>query len=442
MKKLCTFFMFVMLAAGISLQAQNQILVVLQDTTLGTATQIGLKKADNDSVKATFAQSGLAYDIIYRDPAAPTSFRNYKTLFLVETSFITPSFLPAAYRDSLKAFLNSGTASDQKSLIVFGGDFGYNYSRTGAPNIDTTLSHMMMKFVYVSDNGATTTDRKITGLAVRPGAMDSMAAGAANFYVDAVTMRPGGMALAKHQGRTAADSIAAVGFDGATYNTVIYFADPRYVVPVAGGGGGRNAMIAGAIGFIATAGGYTPVELTSFTANQSADIISLRWQTASETNNMGYEVERKSAAGDFEKIGFVAGRGTTAESSEYSYSDRPDAVGYYTYRLKQIDFDGTTVYSPEVEVDFTAPAVFSLGNNYPNPFNPATTINFTLAEQSMVTLSVYNAIGERVAVLVNGELPSGFHIAEFNASNLPSGIYIYRLEAGSFTATIFINLMY
>lgn len=441
MKKLLTFFTFVLLAAGVSLQAQNQILVVLQDTTLGTATQIGLKKADNDSVKVTFAQSGLSYDILYRDPAAPTSFRNYKTLFLVETSFITPSLMPAAYRDSLKAFLNSGTTTDQKSLIVFGGDFGYNYSRSAAANLDTTLSHMMLKYVYVADNGATSVDRKITGVAVRPGESDSLAAGAANFYPDAVTMRPGGMALAKHQGRTTADSIAAVGFDGATYNTVIYFADPRYVVPVAGGGGGRNAMIAGAMSFIAQAGGYTPVELTSFTANQSADVITLNWQTASETNNMGYEVERKSSAGSYEKIGFVAGRGTITENSSYSYSDKPDEVGYYTYRLKQIDFDGTTVYSPEVEVEFTAPVVFSLGNNYPNPFNPATTINFTLPEQTMVTLSVFNAIGEKVAVLVNTQLASGFHTVEFNASNLPSGIYIYRIEAGSFSAAHKMTLM-
>ena len=77
------------------------------------------------------------------------------------------------------------------------------------------------------------------------------------------------------------------------------------------------------------------------------------------------------------------------------------------------------------------PADYSLAQNYPNPFNPSTKIKFYLKQSSKVKLDVYNMIGQKVAELVNQELPSGFHEVEFDASGLASGIYIYRLNAGN-----------
>ena len=117
-----------------------------------------------------------------------------------------------------------------------------------------------------------------------------------------------------------------------------------------------------------------PVELTSFTAEASnGKDVELSWTTATETNNQGFQVERMSSAGSFEQIGYVAGFGTTTEPKSYSYLDPKVDAGNYTYRLKQIDFDGTITYSEEVNVEVEIPLVYSLEQNYPNPFNPSTT---------------------------------------------------------------------
>ena len=119
-----------------------------------------------------------------------------------------------------------------------------------------------------------------------------------------------------------------------------------------------------------------PVELISFTAEVDGNVVTLFWQTATETNNSGFEIERQvgnkqSAACNWDKVGFVEGKGTTTEIQSYSFTDKPEP-GTYKYRLKQIDFDGTFAYSPEVEAEVKAPNVFSLEQNYPNPFNPST----------------------------------------------------------------------
>ena len=174
-----------------------------------------------------------------------------------------------------------------------------------------------------------------------------------------------------------------------------------------------------------------PVELTSFTASTSGERIKLDWQTASETNNYGFEVERKASGQEFTKIGFVAGYGTTTETKNYNFIDKNVLSETYTYRLKQVDFDGTFEYSSEVEVDLM-PSVYSLSQNYPNPFNPNTNIKFSLKEAGYVKLAVYNTLGEGISVLANGQSEAGFFEVNFDASNLSSGTYIYRLETPGF----------
>ena len=173
-----------------------------------------------------------------------------------------------------------------------------------------------------------------------------------------------------------------------------------------------------------------PVELTSFVANSDKNNVSLNWSTATETNNSGFQVERKlNGTNVWTKVSFLSGKGTSTEKNNYSYLDNGLAVGKYLYRLKQIDLDGTSEYSPIIEVNVNAPNEYTLYQNYPNPFNPATTIEYSLPENAEVTISIYTAIGELVTTLVNGTVEAGYQKASFNASNLTSGTYIYQIKA-------------
>jgi len=173
-----------------------------------------------------------------------------------------------------------------------------------------------------------------------------------------------------------------------------------------------------------------PVELTSFTANVIDRNVVLNWTTATETNNLGFEILR-SAQNDnhWQKIGYVPGFGTTTEPKSYSYTDQSLNSGTYYYRLKQIDYDGGFTYSDVAEVEVSLPTVFSLEQNYPNPFNPSTSIQFSLPVDAQVAISIYNLVGEKVAEVVNKEFSAGTHKVNLDASTLTSGIYFYQLDA-------------
>ncbi len=196
-----------------------------------------------------------------------------------------------------------------------------------------------------------------------------------------------------------------------------------------------------------------PVELLSFTSEVIGNDVRLNWLTSTETNNMGFNVERKqvsspqSSVGNlantyWEKIGFVNGQGTTTEPQTYSFSDNDLDAGNYQYRLKQMDFNGSFEYSNIIDVEIISPNKFSLEQNYPNPFNPSTTIHYTIpdvtlsgVEGSLVQLKVYDVLGNEIATLVNEEKPAGNYEIDFNASKLSSGVYFYTLKVGSFVET-------
>ncbi len=184
-----------------------------------------------------------------------------------------------------------------------------------------------------------------------------------------------------------------------------------------------------------------PVELISFTASQSGNSVELNWSTATEINNLGFVVERKTSNSVWSDIGFVSGRGTITEKSFYSFIDNSITGNKYSYRLKQMDFDGRFEYSNIVEVEVIGVSEFSLNQNYPNPFNPLTTIEFNIAKQGLVNLSVYSLLGEKVATIVNELMESGNHKIEFNGSNLASGIYLVKMSSGNFSYVIKINLL-
>jgi PKD repeat protein len=172
-----------------------------------------------------------------------------------------------------------------------------------------------------------------------------------------------------------------------------------------------------------------PVELISFSADIVGGDVQLKWETATETNNRGFEIERSSDNKSFLAVGFVPGKGTAAEKSSYSYIDKDISEGKTWYRLKQIDFDGTYAYSGIVEVNYSLPVEFSISQNYPNPFNPSTTIKFSLAADAKVTVDIFNLLGQKVVSLINDDYVAGNHEVNFNASRLSSGTYFYVINA-------------
>ncbi len=177
-----------------------------------------------------------------------------------------------------------------------------------------------------------------------------------------------------------------------------------------------------------------PVELTSFTARIGNSSVILSWSTATETNNNGFEVQRKDAD-KWEKVTFIKGKGTTTEKSEYSYTDDfkyQSVSGVIVYRLKQVDFSGLFSYSTllNVSVDFT-PKEYSLYQNYPNPFNPSTKIKFALPFDSRVKISIYNILGELVDVILDEVRSTGYHDIPWNGLSMSSGMYIYTIQAKS-----------
>ncbi|GJQ64794.1 MAG: hypothetical protein SCALA702_38470 [Melioribacteraceae bacterium] len=181
-----------------------------------------------------------------------------------------------------------------------------------------------------------------------------------------------------------------------------------------------------------------PVELSSFAANVVGETIQLAWETATETNNKGFEVERSEDGESFTKVGYIDGNGTTSEKQAYNFTDHHAVSGTYYYRLRQVDFDGTSSYSDAVEVDFV-PTEYSLGQNYPNPFNPSTRIKFAVPVDSKVTVTLYNMLGQKVQEIVSQNYSVGLHEVDFNASELSSGMYIYSISAQGVDGSNFVD---
>ncbi|MCO6474837.1 MAG: agmatine deiminase family protein [Melioribacteraceae bacterium] len=186
-----------------------------------------------------------------------------------------------------------------------------------------------------------------------------------------------------------------------------------------------------------------PVELTNFSAMEVDGNIVLEWSTTTESNNMGFEIERSTNKQNWIVVGFKEGNGTTSESTNYQFNDPTSNINSNKlfYQLKQIDYNGRFKYSNVVEVLLT-PTKFLLSQNYPNPFNPTTKIKFTIPSvedakfaSTTTKLVVYDILGREVATLVNKRLQPGEYEVEFNAENLSSGVYYYRLGTGSFSQT-------
>lgn len=182
-----------------------------------------------------------------------------------------------------------------------------------------------------------------------------------------------------------------------------------------------------------------PVELTSFTGAADNLDVTLNWSTATELNNNGFEVQRKTNK-DFVTVGFVKGNGTSTNSHDYSFVDKQVQPGVYYYRLKQIDFNGKYEYSKIIEVTVFEKLTYSLMQNYPNPFNPETSIKYSIAQNSKVTIKIFNLAGKEVTTIINKEMPAGAYEVKWDGKDeygisVPSGVYFVKLNAGTFVQT-------
>ena len=190
-----------------------------------------------------------------------------------------------------------------------------------------------------------------------------------------------------------------------------------------------------------------PVELTFFDAGLEGTAALLQWQTASETNNAGFEIHSRSGGpdsekGDWDVLGFVAGAGTTAEVQSYRFTVADLEPGRHVFRLKQIDYDGTFDYSPEVEVTVAVPETFFVASVYPNPFNPQATLQFAVRRSQAVTATVYNMLGQRVLELYRGVPTAGVtQTVQIDGSRLVTGTYVVQIVGEQVVATQMITLV-
>ena len=293
-------------------------------------------------------------------------------------------------------------------------------------------------------------DTTITGIAKWSGTSWSALSGGVDGGVKALTLDGSGNLFVGGRfnaaGGSSANNIAK--WDGSNWSALGSGVDNE-VLALADDGSG-NLFVGGRF---TTAGGKSsnyiarwvdpgavPVELTSFSASVAENFIKLGWNTATETNNFGFDIERSADGSDFNKIGFVGGRGTTTISQSYQFVDKDIAVGVNYYRLKQIDLDGAFEYSHVLEVAVGGPKKFDLAQNYPNPFNPSTQIGYDLPEQANVRLQIFNMLGQKVRTLVDQEQTAGTKTVRWDATDdfgnqVVAGTYVVRLQVKTGTSS-------
>lgn len=176
--------------------------------------------------------------------------------------------------------------------------------------------------------------------------------------------------------------------------------------------------------------GSLPVELTTFAATADGADALLRWETASETNNAGFEVQVDAGAG-FAAAGWISGHGTTLEAQRYAYRTTNLTPGTYRFRLKQVDFDGAFQFSPEVELTL-APQGYAL--TAPSTFAGSAEARLLVERPQHVRVVLYDVAGREVQVLHAGVVAEA-RVLPIRAEALPSGVYFLRATGETFTAT-------
>ena len=411
-------------------------------TTPKTTLIINLDSKSRDSLVTHLNKLDLngTYDQTTTFPGV--GLNNWRTLFVV---FGSSGVWPGNLRDSMKAYLdNASNPSAKRSLIIFGNDLGYAFDprSAGYSNnpADSVFYRQYLHAQYWSDNwnvNFPTADSTIKGT-VSP--FTSISAQRINDpFPDCVapatwntgsgTLIPAFIPVTESGN---GDSCTAVAYSGQFYN-VFYGSNvyANYVPTVTGLTSPQGNVLTSIRAFVEINLGALPVELASFNSVIENRNVTLKWTTASEQNNAGFDIERKtSSENTWVKTGNVQGSGNSNSLKNYSFSDKNMNTGRYNYRLKQIDFNGNyKYYDLSNEVIIGIPVRYNVSQNYPNPFNPSTKINYDLPFDSKVDIKLFDIAGREVANIVNTVQTAGYYTVSFNASSLSSGAYFYQINA-------------
>lgn len=384
--------------------------------------------ASKDSIVTHLNSAGYSsyYDIISMSEYTG-SLLAWRTAFVLFGTGVTWN---DAIRDSLKSFLDNSVSAEQKTLAIFGNDIAYAndpISNASATAADTIFLRQYLRAQFKGDNwitaipGAAATVKGINSFAFLS---SSVITDASPDFIEPVNSGTAGLIPFNEDGT--GDTAAAVIFDGTDYN--VLFCTNLYSKFST-----NTNNVFNIIGqWVLDSGGVLPVELISFNANVINSSVKLNWETGSELNNTGFEIERKTSNQNWTKIGFVHGNGTSNIQHKYFYNDRISNTGTYSYRLKQIDNNGNFKYhNLNSDVIIGAPKNFVLKQNYPNPFNPTTNIEYELPNDAKVSVNIYDLTGRLTSTLVNEIQPAGYYKVQFDAGkmNLASGVYIYQIVA-------------
>ena len=183
-------------------------------------------------------------------------------------------------------------------------------------------------------------------------------------------------------------------------------------------------------------GGTLPVELINFTSQVNQDKVTLLWSTATEVDNFGFDIERYQSASGWNKIGFVKGSGNSNSYKFYSFTDQPEGATKFQYKLKQTDKNGNYSYSSVVTAIIGIPTMYELKQNFPNPFNPTTKIKYSIPQDGLVSIIIFDIMGRKITSLVNENKKAGNYEVYFNGNGLSSGVYFCKMNSGDFTNSI------
>lgn len=179
-----------------------------------------------------------------------------------------------------------------------------------------------------------------------------------------------------------------------------------------------------------------PIELVSFDALVEGKSIELFWETESEQDNAGFEIQQSRGHGNWVPIAFVEGAGSTLDRQSYRYTHLNDENGLHFFRLMQVDFDGSFSFSPIVEAWVDLPEILEITKAYPNPFHSNTHFTVTLRVEQEVKVSVFSGDGRELTILHDGVLSGKSpHRFTFDAKGMATGSYFIRVVSKHFTSS-------